>query len=121
MCNFLEKMSFEIEKGVAMALLFLFLVPAVQGQVNADLLRIALEKMTQTSPALLRGRVLSEIKEVYPFYAQRQFAPVWSEKEKLTELAYELRFEIRQSREMHTPVCQCSGEHKIDMESTDEW
>ena len=91
-------MSFGIEKGVAMALLFLFLVPAVQGQVNADLLRIALEKMTQTSPALLRGRVLSEIKEVYPFYAQRQFAPVWSEKEKLTELAYELRFEIRQSR-----------------------
>jgi murein L,D-transpeptidase YcbB/YkuD len=54
--------------------------------------------MTQTSPALLRGRVLSEIKEVYPFYAQRQFVPVWSEKEKLTELAYELRFEIRQSR-----------------------
>ena len=48
MCNFLEKMSFEIEKGVAMALLFLFLVPAVQGQVNADLLRIALEKTTQT-------------------------------------------------------------------------
>lgn len=91
-------MSLEIEKGVAMALLFLFLVPAVQGQVNADLLRIALEKTTQTSPALLGGRVLSEIKEVYPFYAQRQFAPVWSENEKLTELAYELRFEIRQSR-----------------------
>ncbi len=98
MCNFLEKMSFGIEKGIAMALLFLFLVPTVQGQVNADLLRIALEKTTQTSPALLRGRVLAEIKEVYPFYAQRQFVPVWSEKEKLTELAYELRFEIRQSR-----------------------
>ncbi len=98
MCNFLEKMSLEIEKGVAMALLFLFLVPAVQGQVNADLLRNLLEKKTQTSPALLGGRVLSEIKEVYPFYAQRQFIPVWSEKEKLTELAYELRFEIRQSR-----------------------
>lgn len=81
-----------------MALLFLFLVPAVQGQVNADLLRIALEKTTPTSPALLGGRVLSEIKEVYPFYAHRQFVPVWSEKEKLTELAYELRFEIRQSR-----------------------
>ncbi len=98
MCNFLEKIFFAIEKGVAMVLLFLFLVPAVQGQVNADLLRIALEKTTQTSPALLGGRVLSKIKEVYPFYAHRQFVPVWSEKEKLTELAYELRFEIRQSR-----------------------
>lgn len=98
MYNFLKKITLEIEKGVAIALLFLSLVPAVQGQVTADLLRITLEKTTQTSPALLGGRVLSEIKEVYPFYSQRQFDPIWSEKEKLTELAYELRFEIRQSR-----------------------
>ncbi len=98
MCNFLEKKTLSIKKGVALVLLFLLLMPAARGQVNADLLRIALEKTTQTSPALLHGRVLSEIKEVYPFYAHRQFTPIWFDQDKLTELAYELRFEIRQSR-----------------------
>lgn len=85
-------------KGAFVALLLFFFGQPIFGQAFQEELRLSLEKSTQSSPVLLRGRVLSHIKEVYPFYAHRQFAPIWVERGRLTEMSYELRFEIRQSR-----------------------
>ncbi|MFZ9188788.1 MAG: L,D-transpeptidase family protein, partial [Algoriphagus sp.] len=69
------------------------------GQDFSSQLRITLEKITQESPARIRERQLTQIGLVFPFYSQRQFEPIWTKQGKLTSLAYELRFEIRQVRD----------------------
>ncbi len=66
------------------------------GQDFSSQLRITLEKVTQEAPARIRDRQLTQIGIVFPFYSQRQFEPIWTKEGKLTSLAYELRFEIRQ-------------------------
>lgn len=64
----------------------------------SDQIRISLEKATQEKPHVLGGIFLKNVGEVYQFYAQRGFEPVWSKASVLTERAYELRFEIRQAK-----------------------
>ena len=76
--------------------LFFSLGQELQGQDFSSQLRITLEKVTQEAPARIRDRQLTQIGIVFPFYSQRQFEPLWIKQGKLTSLAYELRFEIRQ-------------------------
>ena len=87
------------QEGKFAFILFLlfFIVQPTTGQVFQEELRLTLEKSTQESPAMLRGSRLLKLGEVYQFYAHRNFDPIWSAKGRLTELAYELRFELRQS------------------------
>lgn len=67
-------------------------------QSIADQIRISLEKSTQQKPHLLGNVSLKSVTEVYQFYAEREFAPIWTKESILTEQAYELRFEIRQAQ-----------------------
>jgi murein L,D-transpeptidase YcbB/YkuD len=76
--------------------LFFSLGQELQGQDFSSQLRITLEKVTQEAPARIRDRQLTQIGIVFPFYSQRQFEPLWIKQGKLTSLAYELRFEVRQ-------------------------
>ena len=85
-------------KSVFIGFLLFFIVQPSAGQAFQEELRQTLEKSTQESPAQLRGNRLLKLGEVYPFYAQRNFDPIWSEAGRLTELAYEFRFELRQSK-----------------------
>ena len=77
--------------------LLFFIVQPTTGQVFQEELRLTLEKSTQESPAMLRGSRLLKLGEAYQFYAHRNFDPIWSAEGRLTELAYEFRFELRQS------------------------
>ncbi len=77
--------------------LLFFIVQPTTGQVFQEELRLTLEKSTQESPAMLRGSRLLKLGEAYQFYAHRNFDPIWSSGGRLTELAYEFRFELRQS------------------------
>jgi murein L,D-transpeptidase YcbB/YkuD len=77
--------------------LLFFIVQPTTGQVFHEELRLTLEKSTQESPAMLRGSRLLKLGEAYQFYAHRNFDPIWSAEGRLTELAYEFRFELRQS------------------------
>ena len=77
--------------------LLFFIVQPTTGQVFQEELRLTLEKSTQESPAMLRGSHLLKLGEAYQFYAHRNFDPIWSAEGRLTELAYEFRFELRQS------------------------
>ena len=85
-------------KSAFIGFLLFFIVQPSQGQAFQEELRQTLEKSTQESPALLRGNRLLKLEEVYPFYAHRNFDPIWSAAGRLTELAYEFRFELRQSK-----------------------
>ena len=76
--------------------LFFSLGQELLGQDFSSQLRTTLEKVTQEAPAQIRDRQLTQIGIVFPFYSQRQFEPLWIKQGKLTSLAYELRFEIRQ-------------------------
>ena len=79
--------------------LFFSLGQELLGQDFSSQLRITVEKVTQEVPAWIRDRQLTQIGVVFPFYSQRQFEPIWTKQGKLTSLAYELRFEIRQVRD----------------------
>jgi murein L,D-transpeptidase YcbB/YkuD len=70
------------------------------GQSNdiQDNIRIRLEQDQPDVPLNVRQQELFAKSEIYKFYNDRLFAQAWSEDRKLTELAYELRFEIMQSK-----------------------
>ena len=63
-----------------------------------DNIRIRLELDQPDVPLNVRQHELFAKGEIYQFYTNRLFNPVWTEKGVLTELAYELRFEINQSK-----------------------
>jgi murein L,D-transpeptidase YcbB/YkuD len=84
-------------KRAFIGLILFFIVQPTTGQVFQEELRLTLEKSTQESPAMLRGSHLLKLGETYQFYAHRNFDPIWSAEGRLTELAYEFRFELRQS------------------------
>ena len=84
------------KRGFIGFILFFFVQPLL-GQAFQEELRLTLEKSTQESPAMLRGSRLLKLGEAYQFYAHRNFDPIWSVEGRLTELAYEFRFELRQS------------------------
>lgn len=64
----------------------------------SDQIRISLEKSTQEKPHILGSVFLKNVGEVYQFYSQRGFEPIWIREFVLTERAYEMRYEIRQSQ-----------------------
>ena len=74
------------------------IAPFSFAQGLSNQIRINLEKATQEKPHVLGGVFLKNVGEVYQFYAQRGFEPVWSREFILTERAYEMRYEIRQSQ-----------------------
>lgn len=63
-----------------------------------DQLRLKLENIQPGSPLYIRDQELNSSDEIYSFYSNRDFQEVWSSEGVLTELAYELRFEIRQAK-----------------------
>lgn len=73
------------------------IAPISFAQGLSDQIRISLEKSTQEKPHILGSVYLKNVGEVYQFYAQRGFEPVWSRDFVLTERAYEMRYEIQQS------------------------
>lgn len=63
-----------------------------------DQLRLKLENVQPGAPLNVRNQALKSTEEIYAFYSNREYEEVWSANGILTELAYELRFEIRQAR-----------------------
>lgn len=84
-------------KGAFFLLLLFFFGQPIFGQALDEELRQTLEKSTQESPAMLRGSRLLKLGEAYQFYAHQNFDPIWTSEGRLTEMAYEFRFELRQS------------------------
>jgi len=71
---------------------------STSAQSITESIRISLEKATQVQPASMLNKRLIHADQLYPFYAQHQFSSLWSSQGKLSSLAYELRFELRQSK-----------------------
>ncbi|MFN3997782.1 murein L,D-transpeptidase [Algoriphagus sp.] len=63
-----------------------------------DQIRLKLENVQPGFPLNIRNQKLTSSDEIYSFYSNRAFEEAWSSDGFLTELAYELRFEIRQSK-----------------------
>jgi murein L,D-transpeptidase YcbB/YkuD len=63
-----------------------------------DQIRIRLESDQPDEKIEIRGTSLKSIDEIQRFYVNRNFQEVWSKNGILTELAYEMRFEIYQSQ-----------------------
>jgi murein L,D-transpeptidase YcbB/YkuD len=68
-----------------------------QTKIN-DQIRLKLENIRPGEQLNIRDRVLHSSEEIFSFYSIREFGEVWSIDGILTELAYELRFEIRQAK-----------------------
>lgn len=64
----------------------------------SELLRTKLEGESPTEKLSVSGRELKSGNMIHGFYADRNFEAIWSQKEILSELAYEMRFEIRQTQ-----------------------
>lgn len=65
---------------------------------TSDLLRYKLEQEHRGEKLTVREVTLQKAEEIFRFYDARNFDEVWSESGVLTELAYEIRFEIRQAK-----------------------
>ncbi len=65
---------------------------------TSDQIRAVLERAEPGKPIQVRDFELEKVEEIQRFYANRTFQEAWSESGILTELAYELRFEIKQSQ-----------------------
>ncbi|OOG77405.1 murein L,D-transpeptidase [Algoriphagus sp. A40] len=64
----------------------------------SDQLRTILEQENQGGQLILQGKALANMAEIHVFYDGRNFEEAWSANGILLERAYELRFEIRQSK-----------------------
>jgi hypothetical protein len=83
------------------ALLILFGGLLIQNGYSSqitDQIRIRLESDQPGEKIEIRGTSLKSIDEIQRFYANRNFEEIWSKNGILTELAYEMRFEIYQSQ-----------------------
>ncbi len=65
---------------------------------TSDLLRYRLEQENSGEKLSIRGNFLIQTEQIHRFYDSRNFVEAWSNGGVLTELAYELRFEIRQAK-----------------------
>jgi len=63
-----------------------------------DQIRLKLETIHPGDPLEIRDENLGSSDEIYAFYSGRDFSEAWSSQGILSELAYELRFEIRQAK-----------------------
>lgn len=80
--------------------LFLFFLSNSQSFGQSDvnnLLRTRLEVQQPGENIQVQGISLSTLDEIHSFYTKRNFQELWSKDGRLTELAYELRYEIRNS------------------------
>ncbi|MDI1322329.1 MAG: L,D-transpeptidase family protein [Algoriphagus sp.] len=62
-----------------------------------DQIRLRLENIQPGERLNIRNKNLKTSDEIYSFYANREFKEAWSSNGILTEIAYELRFEIKQA------------------------
>ncbi len=89
---------------IFLVLLFFIASPVVfafqstESDPISALLRTKLELENPTEKLEVSGRVLESDVLVHRFYADRDFEEVWSRNGILLELAYEMRFEIRQAK-----------------------
>nr|WP_170857075.1 L,D-transpeptidase family protein [Algoriphagus locisalis] len=85
-----------------LVLLLLSLAPGLfcfaQNTDLQDNIRLKLELDQPDVPLSVRQNELFAKGDIHQFYTDRLFAPVWTEKGVLSEFAYELRFEIGQSK-----------------------
>ncbi|MEN2283208.1 L,D-transpeptidase family protein [Algoriphagus sp. SE2] len=65
---------------------------------TSEVIRFRIETDTPGERIKIRETSLLTTDEIINFYNDRDFSEVWSEEGNLTELAYELRFEIKQSQ-----------------------
>ncbi|TFV92402.1 murein L,D-transpeptidase [Algoriphagus kandeliae] len=81
-------------------LLFIFLLiyHISFSQDLAEMLKSRLEIGSGEMMLELRGRQIQHYKSIEEFYASRDYQPLWIDSKNLTELAYELRYEIEQSK-----------------------
>jgi murein L,D-transpeptidase YcbB/YkuD len=82
-------------------LLILFVGLLIQNGYSSqitDQIRIRLESDQPGEKIEIRGTSLKSIDEIQHFYVNRNFEEIWSNNGILTELAYEMRFEIYQSQ-----------------------
>ncbi|MDP2041815.1 MAG: L,D-transpeptidase family protein [Algoriphagus sp.] len=78
----------------------LFLLASTHGDQDPlqDQIRLKLESIQPGRSLSVRNQNLSASGDIFSFYSNREFREIWSSDGILTELAYELRFEIRQSK-----------------------
>jgi len=65
---------------------------------TADIIRFRIETDLPGEKIKIRGASLISADDIIDFYTERYFSEVWSKNGVLKELAYELRFEIKQSQ-----------------------
>lgn len=87
-----------LKKSLAFHLLLLFVVVSGFSTQITDQIRIRLESDQPGKKIEIRGTSLNSNDEIHRFYVNRNFEEVWSKNGVLTELAYEMRFEIYQSK-----------------------
>ncbi len=69
----------------------------VSQSVVQDQIRLKLENIQPGEGLIIRNQNLNTSDQTYAFYANREFKEAWSSDGILTEIAYELRFEIKQA------------------------
>ncbi|TDQ18324.1 murein L,D-transpeptidase YcbB/YkuD [Algoriphagus boseongensis] len=88
-------------KNLLFGLIYLFsssVLLGFQGSSVSDQLRLKLESENPQENILVAGKELQSGVDIHRFYADRNFQEVWSKDGILLEFAYEMRFEIKQSR-----------------------
>ena len=84
-------------------ILFVFQIGFASGESfflsqTSEQIRAILERAEPGKPIQVRDFELEKVEEIQRFYANRTFQEVWIQSGILTELAYELRFELKQSQ-----------------------
>ncbi|MCS5489780.1 L,D-transpeptidase family protein [Algoriphagus limi] len=78
--------------------IFLFFYQFSFSQDLSELLKSRLENTGGKSVLELRGREIQNHNSILEFYGSRNFESLWIDSNELSELAYELRYEIEQSK-----------------------
>lgn len=81
-----------------LSLIFLLFFHVSFSQDLNEILKVRWEKGKKESQLELRGRAILNYQSIGEFYESRGFSPIWIESNDLSELAYELRYEIEQSK-----------------------
>jgi murein L,D-transpeptidase YcbB/YkuD len=84
--------------NIVLAIFGLFYLQTGFSSTISDQIRFRLESDEPGKKIEIRGTSLLSRDEIHTFYANRNFEEVWSENGILKELAYEMRFEILQSK-----------------------
>lgn len=91
----LRKITFTFFIGIFP--LFLWANSPISQTSIQDQIRLRLENIQPGERLKIRNQNLKTSDEIYSFYANREFKEAWSSNGILTEIAYELRFEIKQA------------------------